>query len=371
MRFAIRENVRQMTPYSPGKPIDEVKRELGLTDVVKLASNENPLGPPPAAIEAVAQAAKTMHLYPDAAAYDLRQALASHLSVDPKQIALGNGSDELIHMLGAVFLTGPDDTILTGTPSFVRYAATAYLSGAKLTEVPVDADYRLDLPAMAEAITEPVRLVFVANPNNPTGTVNNETAVRQLVRSLPPGAVLVMDEAYREYAEDVDGYPDTLRMIAEGLPVIAMRTFSKAYGLAGIRVGYMVGPLEIMDAFERAREPFNVNALAQVAAIAALGSTEHLEASKRVNRAGLKRMMELADQYGMRSLDSHANFACIEVGDGKDVFDALLRQGVIVRSGHVVGMPTFIRVSIGTEEEMDRFESAFRNVFTAGIPTTA
>jgi histidinol-phosphate aminotransferase len=371
MRFAIRENVLRMTPYSPGKPIDEVKRELGLTDVVKLASNENPLGPPPAAVRAVQEAAARMHLYPDAAAYDLRQALARHLDVQPEQVALGNGSDELIHMLGEVFLSGPGDTVLTGVPSFVRYDAAAHLAGSQLRQIPVDADYRLDLPAMAETLDATVRLVFVANPNNPTGTVVSDAEVRALIRQLPEGAALVLDEAYREYAEDLSGYPDTLAMIREGMPVIGMRTFSKAYGLAGIRVGYMVGPAEIMDAFHRAREPFNVNALAQVAAIAALGDHEHLARSKQVNREGLARMSRLADQYGMRALDSHANFACLEVGDGPSVFESLLRQGVIVRSGHVVGMPSFIRVSIGTPAEMDRFEEAFRNVWTAGIPTLA
>ena len=358
MSFRLRPNVLRMRPYVPGRPIDEVKRELGLTDVVKLASNENPLGPSPLAQKAVADAARNMHLYPDAAAHDLRHGLAQHLGVEPNMLAFGNGSDELIHLLGLVFLGQPQDNVVVGDPSFVRYDAAAQLSDVRLTKVAVDEHWRLNLDAMAEACDAHTRLVFVANPNNPTGTLVDHTSVTRLLDRMPPGAALVLDEAYREYAADVPGYPDGLSLIAEGRPVVVMRTFSKAYGLAGLRLGYLVAAPELIDALERAREPFNVNSLAQVAALAALQDNDHLQRSKDVNKEGLARISAAAAGLGLEVLPSYANFACVKVGDAKAVYEALLRQGVIVRPGTGVGMPEFIRVSIGTPAEVSRFLEA-------------
>ena len=207
MSFRLRPNVLRMRPYVPGRPIDEVKRELGLADVVKLASNENPLGPSPLAQQAVADAARNMHLYPDASAHELRHGLARHLGVEPNMLAFGNGSDELIHLLGLVFLGQPQDNVVVGDPSFVRYDAAAQLSDVRLTKVAVDEHWRLNLDAMAEACDAHTRLVFVANPNNPTGTLVDHATVTRLLDRMPPGAALVLDEAYREYAADVPGYP--------------------------------------------------------------------------------------------------------------------------------------------------------------------
>ncbi|RYG66452.1 aminotransferase class I/II-fold pyridoxal phosphate-dependent enzyme, partial [bacterium] len=269
MTLPIRENVLQMQPYVPGKPADEVRRELGLDRVVKLASNENPYGPSPLAIEAVAAAARGMHVYPDGAAYALRHALSEHHGVPMERIVVGNGSDELIHLMGLVLLDGPDDELMMADPSFSRYDASAHLANSRLVKVPLDAEYRHDLPAMAAAVTERTRMIFVANPNNPTGTIVRRPEVEAFLDAVPERVVVVLDEAYYEFAEPFEGYPSSLDYL-DRPNVVGLRTFSKTYGLAGIRVGYGFFPAALADAMHRAREPFDVNALAQAAAIAAL-----------------------------------------------------------------------------------------------------
>ena len=363
MPYRVRPNVLRMTPYSPGKPVEEVQRELGLTDVVKLASNENPLGPSPKAVEAVLRAAGEMHVYPDASGHAVRQALAAHCKIGAEHIVLGNGSDEILNVLGQVFLDGPGDTAVMGWPSFLRYPATAHLADSQCVMVPLDKEMRHDIDAMIAALTPETRLVFVANPNNPTGTLVHKDKIEKLMRALPPGAVLVLDEAYYEFACDVPGYPDSLAWVREGRPVVVVRTFSKSYGLAGIRVGYAFAPTEIVEAFNRVREPFDVNSLAQAAAIAALSDEEHLRKTIEVNRAGLAQIESRMKSLGFKTVESHANFVCIDVRrEAKDVADALLREGVIVRSGHVFGMPQHLRVTIGTPSQVERFLSAFEKV---------
>lgn len=360
MRLRIRPNVLQMQPYSPGKPVEEVKRELGLADVVKLASNENPWGPSPKAVEAVRRAAERMHLYPDASAYELKRAIAAKFGVKPEEVLLGNGSDELIHLLGLVFLSGPADKVVVGYPSFVRYDAAAHLSDSQLVRVPLDSEWRHDLPAMAAAVDADTRLVFVANPNNPTGTVVRKEAFEAFMDSLPAGLPVVLDEAYWEFARDEPQMPCSLDYLRAGKPVIGLRTFSKAYGLAGIRVGYGFAPAEVVDAVDRAREPFNVNSLAQAAALAALDDDEHLERTTRGNREGLDRIAEAVRALGCKPVESFANFICIDVGrPAQGVFESLLHKGVIVRSG---GWGNSIRVSVGTRQEVDRFLQAFQEV---------
>ena len=362
MRFSVRPNVLKMAAYSPGKPIEEVRRELGLTDVVKLASNENPLGPSPLAVQAVIAAASGMHSYPDASGYAVRQALAVHYGIGAEHIVLGNGSDEILNVLGQVFLDGPDHRAVMGWPSFLRYPATAQLADSQCVKVPLDAAWRHDVGAMIAALTPSTRLVFVANPNNPTGTLVPSSEIERLIAALPGGAVLVLDEAYYEFARDVPGYPDSLEWVREGRPVVVTRTFSKSYGLAGIRVGYAFAPLEVVDAFNRVREPFDVNSLAQAAAIAALQDTDHLAKTLSVNKAGLAWIESRMKELGFATVESFANFVCIEVGDAKAVADALLREGVIVRSGHVFDMPGHLRVTIGRPEEVARFLTAFEKV---------
>ena len=352
-----------MHPYVAGKPIEEVKRELGLDHVVKLASNENPLGPSPMAVDAVRIAAANMHLYPDASGFALKSALATRFGVHPEEVLLGNGSDELIALLGMVLLRD-GDSMLVGDPTFVRYAASAELAGVELVKVPLDEGLRHDIPAMIRALTPSTRLVYVANPHNPTGTVVTASEIDQLVKALPNGATLVLDEAYHEYTEGLDDMPDSVALVQSGAPVVALRTFSKAYGLAGIRVGYGFASRDLVDAVNRAREPFDVNALAQAAAVAALADHEHLEASVKWNSEGLLKIANAVGAMGFETVPSHANFILIKLDrPGVDVFQAMLKKGVIVRAGEPLGLPNTIRVSVGTESEIDTFIHAFGQVF--------
>lgn len=368
MAARIRPNVLQMTPYSPGKPVDEVKRELGLERVVKLASNENPLGPSPKAIAAVREAAERMHVYPDGAAYTLKSALADKHGVATNQVIVGNGSDELIHLLGLILL-GEGDEMMMGDPSFSRYDAAAHLAPAHLVKVPLDADYRHDLPAMARAVTSRTRLVWVANPNNPTGTVVRKGEIDRFLADVPEDVVVVLDEAYFEFAQDLPDFPNSIDYVRAGRPnVVGLRTFSKAYGLAGIRVGYGFAPTAIADAIDRAREPFDVNSLAQVAAVAALDDDEHLRNTVETNRRGLQTLAGAFEAVGARPLESFANFVYADLGrPARPVFDALLRRGVITRPGDVLGNPTCLRVSVGTDEEMEIFVKELKEVMSAAV----
>ena len=365
MPYRIRPNVHKMHLYSPGKPIEEVKRELGLTDVIKLASNENPLGPSPKAVAAVAEAAKGMNIYPDASGYELRQALSKKHGIAPEQIILGNGSDEILNLLGMAFLGGPSDRVVIGQPAFLRYGAVPVIPGAECVRVPVTSEWRHDLDAMSAALSEGANLVFIDNPGNPTGTIVRKPELDAFLKSVPEGTLVVLDEAYHEFAVHDPEYPNGLDYLREGRPVAVVRTFSKSYGLAGIRVGYAFVPQEVADAYNRVREPFDVNVLAQAAAIAALDDDEHLRKTLEVNKQGLQRIESWMKQHGFRTVESFANFVCIDVkSPAQEVADALLKQGVIVRSGHVLGMPHHIRVTIGTPQEVERFLSAFEAVTT-------
>ncbi len=351
MPFELRPNILRMHAYSPGKPIEEVKRELGLDTVIKLASNENPLGPSPKAIEAVERAAKEMHLYPDASAYVLRQALSKKMGVAPERILLGNGSDELIHLLGLVFLGDGNDEVLVGDPSFVRYDAAAQIADCKLSKIPLR-DHKHDLQGMLEAASTKTKLVFIANPNNPTGTIVSDGELRSFLDSLPSETVTVLDEAYFEYATGDASYPDSTRLIDEGYRVVGLRTLSKAYGLAGVRLGYGFAAPEIVDAINRAREPFSVNALAQAAAIAALGDEQHLAATLETNAKGLAKLTRTLLSLGISIVPSHANFLYVELGQpARPLFESLLRDGIIVRT---LPQSDALRISVGTGEEMDR-----------------
>lgn len=354
----IRPNVLQMEPYSPGKPISEVRRELGIDKIIKLASNENPLGPSPRAVEAVRQAALSMHAYPDAGAFELKVAIGLRYGIAPDQILLGNGSDELIHMIGQLYLGSPEDEMIVGDPSFVRYDAAAKLAPSKLIKVPLDADYRHDLPAMAKATTANTKLIFIANPNNPTGTIVRRPELEAFLKDLPAETTTVLDEAYFEFAREAEDYPDSIELLAENFNVIGLRTFSKTFGLAGIRLGYGFASHAVVDAFDRAREPFNVNSLAQVAAIAALQDDEHIRATVENNRRGLQKLGDALTAVGAKVCESYANFVFADLGrPAQPVFQAFLRKGIIIRSGEIFGTPNCVRVSVGTEEETDTFLS--------------
>ena len=361
----IRPNVLRMQPYSPGKPVDEVKRELGLDRVVKLASNENPFGPSPKAVAAVKKAAERMHIYPDGAAYDLKKALSEKLNLPVANLMVGNGSDELIHMVGLILLGTEEDEMIMAEPSFSRYDPAAQLAPARLTKVPLDSAYRHDLTAMAKAASERTKLIWIANPNNPTGTIVRKTEFDRFLADLPEQTMVALDEAYFEFAEHALDYPNSRDYVAAGKNVIGLRTFSKAYGLAGIRLGYGFGPETIIDAINRVREPFNVNCLAQLAGIAALEDEEHVRKTVENNRRGLEVLAGAFERAGAKPCESIANFIYADLGrPARPVFQALLERGVITRPGDVLGNPTCLRVSVGTEEEMKIFVEELNNVLS-------
>ncbi|HHX40671.1 MAG TPA: histidinol-phosphate transaminase, partial [Armatimonadetes bacterium] len=275
-----RSNIHDLVPYVPGKPIEEVEREYGITDIIKLASNENPYGPSPRVVEAMKEALESIRLYPDGSCFSLTQRLSQHLDLPADHIVVGNGSDEIIHYLGIAYLE-PGDEVVQAHPSFVRYEAAATLNGCQCIQVPLK-DYTHDLDAMADAVTPRTKLLFITNPNNPTGTIVTRSAVDRLLDRLPERVLVVMDEAYYEYVEDPE-YPDSVAYIREGRNVISLRTFSKIFALAGLRVGYGIARPEIIWAIHQVREPFNVNSIAQVGAIASLDDPDQVERGPRVN----------------------------------------------------------------------------------------
>ncbi len=358
-----RPAVFRIPPYVPGKPIEEVQRELGLTDVIKLASNENPLGPSPKALAALAAGAAGVALYPDAGAVLLREALAARIGFDPAQIIVGNGSDEIIR-LAAEALLGPHDEAVICEPTFGEYLYAVRLLGA--TPVLVRAEQGQDLRAVAAAVTPRTRMVFVCNPNNPTGTIVNRTDLAAFLAGLPSGILVVYDAAYREYAADPE-YADGYEFLRQGAPILVLRTFSKVYGLAGLRVGYGVGPADLVALLYRVKEPFNVNLLAQKAALAALDDAAHVAESVAKNAEGRERLYRGLARLRLGYLPSLANFVLVDLGrEAQGVYEALLRRGVIVRPASVFGFPQRIRVTVGTGAQIDRFLAALEEVLAPG-----
>ncbi len=348
--------------YEPGKPIEETARELGLdpSSIVKVASNENPLGPSPLAKKAMAEAIEQAHIYPDGGGFKLRTAIAEKLGFDISNIILGNGSNEIIELLCHTFLNR-DAELIAAKHAFVVYKLMATLFGAKYVEVD-DPDFIHDLEAMAAAITESTRLVFIANPNNPTGTHVTQEAIDTFVEKLPPYAIAVFDEAYFEF---LDTPPDVLKHVRAGKNVIVLRTCSKIHGLAALRIGYGIAPRPLADLLQKARQPFNTNALAQAGALAALDDNEHIEKTKAVNRAGLAFYENAFTERGMKFIPSVANFILVEVGDGDRVFKEMLKQGVIIRAMSGYKLPGWVRISIGTASENQRALEVLDNVLTA------
>lgn len=363
-----RQEILNITPYVPGKPISELEREKGLTDIIKLASNENPLGPSPKAIDAVRQLAAQLHIYPDGNCHYLRRALAEKLAIQGDQLLFGNGSDEIIKMLGLTFLQ-PGDEVLFCTPTFSEYAFAAHLMGARIKTLPLK-DYAYDLEAMAQALTSKTKLVFICNPNNPTGAIVDKKAVEKFMARVPDTAIVVFDEAYYEYVT-ANNYPDTLQYVRENRNVIILRTFSKIYGLAGTRIGYGIAPASLVRLVRRVREPFNINAVAQVAAIAALSDEEHIQRSRKVNEAGKKLLYEEFSRLKLPYVPTQTNFIFVDIKrDSRQVYESLLDKGVIVRTGDIFGCPTWLRVTIGTEEQNRRFLTELEAILTANKTTT-
>ncbi len=352
-----RAAVRGLKSYQPGTPIEEVKRTLKLSSVIKLASNENALGPSPKALAALAKATKTLHRYPEATCPLLRAKVAAKLKVDPASLIFGNGSDEIIVMALRAFVD-PGDEVVVAAPTFLIYELQARACGARVTVVPLK-DYRYDLKAMAHAITPHTKLVFIANPDNPTGTYVTKKELDAFLNALPAETLAFLDEAYYEFVDAPD-YPQTLSDVKDRR-VLITRSFSKAYGLAGLRVGYGIARPEIIAALEAVREPFNVNSLAQVAAAAALDDTAFLAKTRKTTKDGLRFFMHELSKLKVRHIPSVTNFLLLELGPGAvDVARRLLSRGIIVREMSAWQLPGHLRVTVGTPAENQRFITALR-----------
>ena len=355
--------VRALRPYQPGKPIEELQREYGIKDVIKLASNENPLGPSPDALQAIRDQLHELARYPDGNGFNLKQALAHRYACATNQFTLGNGSNDLLDVIARTFASVADEVIFS-QHAFAVYPLLAQAIGATAIATPAR-DWGHDLPAMADAISARTRLVFLANPNNPTGTWFDRVALEAFMQRVPQRVMVVLDEAYYEYASRMAGadYPDGMSLLAQYPNLIITRTFSKAYGLAGLRVGYAVSHPDIANLLNRVRQPFNVNSLALCAATAALSDRNHLEKSVELNKQGMHFYREHFQRLGLDAIPSLGNFISVNVGDNAmGVYDALLRAGVIVRPVENYAMPGFLRFSIGSEAENQRAIAALQDI---------
>src|SRR5881296_4368017 len=354
------EHILGIAPYEPGKPIEELERELGISDAIKLASNENPLGPSDRVQKALAAAVTTLNRYPDGSGFYLRQALAKKHGVGSEQIILGNGSNELIELLVRTFLK-PGDEAVVPHPSFVVYPMIVQAAGGIRVMVMLK-DYRLDLDAMARAVTPLTKMVFIANPNNPTATIVTADEVEHFMARVPERTIVVFDEAYVEFAAGSD-FPDTLSYVKQGRKVIVLRTFSKAASLAGLRVGYGVADGDAMALMNRIRQPFNVNSLAQAAALAALEDDGHILECVRMIEIGRHFLYDEFKTLGVQYVPARANFILVDVGrSAADIYQKLLHEGVIVRPMTPFGMETALRITVGTPEENRKLVKALRRV---------
>lgn len=342
------EYISSIRPYVPGKPIEELERELGIKGSIKLASNENPLGPSPLATEAVRNALNSLNRYPDGSGYYLRKELSKRLSVEPENIVLGNGSNELLDIAVRTFLR-PGDEAVMAEPSFVVYSMAVQSIGARPVQVPLK-DYTHDLKTMLEAVTDRSRIVFIANPNNPTGTINRKDEFDLFIERLPEGILTVVDEAYYEYVSDPE-YAESMKHFRQGKDILILRTFSKIYGLAGLRIGYGIAQNHITDEMNKVREPFNINSAAQVAALNALDDTEHLRKSMENNERGKSYLYRELEKLGLDFVPTEANFIYLRIKGSLALYERLLKKGVIIRP---MGTDA-IRVTIGLPEENERF----------------
>ena len=355
----------ELEPYKPGRPIEEVERELGLSGTIKLASNENPLGPSPRAVAALRAAAERVHFYPESGGPALVAKLADQLGVTRSMIVLGNGSNELIELLARAF-AAPGEEIVMSADAFLVYRIVAHAIRAKAVAV-APRDGHHDLDAIAGAIGPRTRIVFLANPNNPTGTIFRREAFERFIERVPPEVLVVVDQAYCEYVDD-ETYPKLIDRLAALPSIVLLRTFSKIYGLAGLRIGYAVGHPDVISVVARLRQPFNVSSLAQVAAAAALDDFEHVERSRDLNREIRRALEQGLDALGLAYLPSQANFVLADVGDGARVTAAMLAEGVIVRPMDAYGMPSKIRITCGTAEQNERALAALALALGKALP---
>ncbi len=352
MKLVIPDHIKHLIPYPPGKPLEELEREYGITGSIKMASNENSLGPSPKAVTAITQALANLHRYPDGSCYYLARALAAKLGVQPEQIVLGNGSDEIIALL-AQALVSPGDEVISSAPSFLVYPKVAQAQGGINRVVPLKG-MRHDLDAILARISARTRLIFLDNPNNPTGTLFGREAFEAFLAQVPEQVVTVLDEAYLDFVDE-DQRLDCRAYLAGPKPVVALRTFSKAYGLAGLRVGYGLMAPEIADCLHRVRGPFNVNSLAQIGAIAALEDEEHYQRTMAMTREGIAWLTPRLASLGVKPLPTQTNFFLVDLGqEAKPFYQAMLHKGVIVRPMTAYGLPTHIRITVGTIAENER-----------------
>jgi histidinol-phosphate aminotransferase len=355
-------HLRDLGVYEPGKPIEETAREIGLRseEIIKLASNENPLGPSTRVRAAMDQAVAEANFYPDGGGFHLRSALAQRLNLAPENLILGNGSNEIIEFIGHAFLR-PGAAILTSENAFVAYRLIAGLFAADTIAVP-DRDYRFDLEAIADAVTPKVKVIFIANPNNPTGTMADEETIERFMSRIPDDVVVVFDEAYYEY---LDHPPDNLQFVRQDRNVVVLRTFSKIHGLASARLGYGMARPELIRVLQKTREPFNVNGLVQAGALAAIDDVDHQKKTKTLTDGGRAYLQEEFRRLQIPFVPAVANFVLAKVGDGKAVFEKMLRAGIIVRPMNGYPLPEWVRISVGTMEQNERCIEVLRKVLRA------
>ncbi|HWD91630.1 MAG TPA: histidinol-phosphate transaminase [Verrucomicrobiae bacterium] len=361
MSLSINPTLKDLPVYQPGRPIEEVARELGMParDIIKLASNENPLGPSPAALQAMQHALANINLYPDGNAFYLKTKLADRLNVQPGNLIFGNGSNEIIEFVGHAFMQ-PGVEVIVSQYCFAVYPLVTKLFGANLITVPAT-NYGHDLPVMLATITPETRVIFVANPNNPTGTVVSKHELMDFADKVPPRVLLVIDEAYIEFLGDAADFISEIRR-GQKPNVLLMRTFSKIFGLAGLRLGYGIGSPDLITALEKIRQPFNINSIAQAGALAALDDADHMRRTRDNNTAGLKLYTDAFQKFGLEFVPSAGNFILVRVGEGQRVFEAMQKLGVIVRPMGGYHLPEWIRISVGTPEENERCLKALRTV---------
>ncbi len=353
------EHIKTIKPYIPGKPIEELERELGIEGIIKLASNESPLGPSPLAIKVLRKSLRDINRYPDGSCYYLKNILSQKLGVSPEEVLFGNGSNEIIELAVQTFLSTGEEAIMA-SPSFAVYHMIVQAKGGKNIVVPLR-DWRHDLPAMAKCITEKTKIIFIANPNNPTGTINTGHEMDALMQRVPDGVLIVVDEAYNEYVTS-PYYPDTKKYLKQGCDILILRTFSKIYGLAGLRIGYGVAKREIITEMNKVRQPFNINSLAQKAASVALTDEKHIRRAKKFNEKGKKYLYKGLDAMKLDYVPTEANFIYIILKEEKAfyLYEKLLKHGVIIRP---LG-PRELRVTIGLPRENKRFIEALKLVIS-------
>ena len=358
-RSLAKHSIKTLTPYQPGKPIEELERELGITNSIKLASNENPLGASPHALNAAREALSHSHIYPDGGGYELKNALSDYLSLEMNQLTLGNGSENILELIIKAYLNETHSAVISQY-AFLTIPILIQSYGAKAHVIPAK-NWGHDIDGMIQAVDETTKIIFLVNPNNPTGTYTTKSDFEKLMQSVPAHVLVVVDEAYSEYISKPD-YATVADYLKKYPNLIISRTFSKVHGLAALRLGYAMSSPEIADILNRARLPFNVNSIASKAAIAALKDVDHVNRSVELNNRGLQQLANGLTELGFDFIPSIANFITVDVGDAVAVYQTLLKQGVIVRPLQAYGMPKHIRVSIGTESELNRFLKSIKSL---------